>query len=80
MARKTGSLADIIQDHAVPEGRGFVFDDATPRVLSLFVRRAFAAYGTPREETLQRRGMAADFSWGASAKQYAIALRRDHRG
>ena len=39
--------------------------------------RALAAYADPdRWQALQQRGMAADFSWNASAQQYVELYRR----
>jgi len=89
VVRRTGGLADSIVD-ATPQtleagtANGFVFTDYTPEALLGAVHRALAAYRDQRTwRRLQRTGMAADFSWAASARKYlalyerVLARRRD---
>jgi len=82
VVRRTGGLADSIID-ATPEAaragtaNGFVFTDYTPQALLDAVRRALDAFQTPRAwRRLQAAGMAADFSWAASAKKYLALYER----
>ena len=71
IVRRTGGLADSVQDAAQPDGTGFVFEDATAEALGATLLRAHQAW---REVTpwraLQRRGMQMDFSWNRSAAAY----------
>jgi starch synthase len=76
VARATGGLADSVTD-CTPEtlaagtASGFLFRDATPEALLAAVERAVAAYrNEPVWRSLQRHGMAMDFSWDASAQRY----------
>lgn len=76
LVRKTGGLADTVVD-ATPsnleEGKadGFVFEPASSHELLTTVRLALKLF---REKDLwyrmMRTGMAADFSWDRSAKEY----------
>ncbi|HWO57962.1 MAG TPA: glycogen synthase GlgA [bacterium] len=73
VVRATGGLADTVIDaDARPEeGNGFVFNDYTEQAMLAALRRAVAAYGDrARWTALQRRGMAADFSWTHAAGEY----------
>ncbi|MGE5639374.1 MAG: glycogen synthase GlgA [Clostridia bacterium] len=64
IARATGGLADTVEDGKT----GFLFDEG----LAAAARRAAAAYRDPtRWRTMQRAGMARDFSWEAAARRYA---------
>jgi len=72
----TGGLRDSVVDCA-PEtladksASGFVFDTPTVPAFTDAVRRALTAYADRRLwRTLQKNGMARDFSWGASARKY----------
>ena len=74
IVRATGGLADTVIDAGdTRRGNGFVFGPATPAALLATLRRAAALWrDNPRRwETLQRRGMSADFSWRAPAQCYA---------
>ena len=81
IVRRTGGLADTVRDHAEKQddlrGGGFVFDQASPEALVDVVRRARDAFqGTGSAWTdLAREGMAMDFSWRRSAREYAQAYR-----
>ena len=73
IVRKTGGLADTVED-ADPErgrGTGFVFSEYTGKALLAAVDRALDAFAYPtRWRTLMENGMRQDFSWGASAAKY----------
>ncbi len=82
VARATGGLVDTVVD-CTPEtladgtATGFLFSDPTAPELAAAVRRAVAVYrdrGAWR--SLQRNGMAQDFSWTSSARQYVEIYRR----
>jgi starch synthase len=78
IVRATGGLDDTIVDHEARSrtGTGFKFEACTPAALEGAWRRALAVYGRPAEfADLQRRAMAQDFSWGASARAYAQLYR-----
>lgn len=76
IVRSTGGLADSIVDCPAggPGGggaTGFVFADATPDALVTAVDRALAVFkDRDAWKILCRNGMARDFSWAASARQY----------
>ncbi|MBI2886943.1 MAG: glycogen synthase [Chloroflexi bacterium] len=73
VARRTGGLADTVADASadLAQGTGFVFEDYTPGAFLQALGRAVAAF-RQRDAwaTLQRRCMAQDFSWAASARSY----------
>ncbi len=76
VVRATGGLADTVIDagRSPVRGTGFVFKPATAAGLLGALDRALAAYQEPdRWSAIQRRDMAADFSWPVSAQQY-VAL------
>jgi len=76
VVRKTGGLADTVVD-ATPSNladgtaTGYIFEQASSHELLTTVRLALKLF---REKDLwyrmMRTGMAADFSWDASAKEY----------
>ena len=76
VVRATGGLDDTIEGY-VPEtqqGTGFKFRDYDGPSLLECVRTALKAYRHPRAwRALQTNGMAKDFSWHRSAKEY-VAL------
>ena len=79
VVRATGGLADTVidADRSEKRGTGFTFTAYTARALVGALDRALAAYAEPdRWQAMQRRGMAADFSWNASAQQYVELYRR----
>jgi starch synthase len=79
VVRATGGLADTVidADRSQKRGVGFTFTPYTARALIGALDRALAAYADPdRWQAVQRRGMAADFSWSASAQQYVDLYRR----
>jgi starch synthase len=68
VARATGGLADTVTDGVT----GFLFAEAERAALVAAVRRALAAYAdAARWSSIQRAGMARDFSWSAAARRYA---------
>ncbi|KPJ48651.1 MAG: hypothetical protein AMJ41_04480 [candidate division Zixibacteria bacterium DG_27] len=79
IVRKTGGLADSIEDYD-PEsglGSGFVFEEYSPEALLGAVNRALEAYrNKERWEKLMRYGMSLDFSWEASAREYLKLYQR----
>ena len=73
VVRKTGGLADSVQDYdpVVESGNGFVFEQYNGYALFGAIIRALETYRYPKIwEGLQKRAMSADFSWDASAKEY----------
>ncbi len=88
VARATGGLADTIEDFDPRTGRGtgFLFGPYDRWALFAAVVRALEAYKNPDTwRSIQRQGMAKDFTWGASARRYvelygkALELRRQAR-
>jgi starch synthase len=79
VVRATGGLADTVRnvDAASGEGTGFTFREATGAALLAALRRALEVY---RDRAAWRRiqaaGMRQDFSWDASARQYAAVYER----
>ncbi len=77
VAHRTGGLADTVTDADKPDGTGFVFDELTPAALVGALSRARRAVDdAPLLARLRRNAMARDFSWGASARQYAALYER----
>ncbi|WP_222267309.1 glycogen/starch synthase [Modestobacter marinus] len=86
VVRRTGGLADTVSDYAGDPAAGLGFVFVHRRVASLLsaVDTALAVYRRPPEwQHLQRRAMAADFSWELPAREYldlyeaAVRVRRD---
>jgi len=79
IVRATGGLDDTIEpwDARTGKGTGFKFTDYTGEALLLTVKQALTAF-RDRESwhTLMRNGMARDFSWGASAREYGKVYER----
>lgn len=87
VVRETGGLADTVRefDPVTREGNGFVFQAFAADDLVMALRRALAVRAEPELwRTLQRNGMAQDFSWRVSADGYdhlyGEALRRVAQG
>jgi starch synthase len=79
LVRATGGLADTVidADRSAKRGTGFTFTAYTVKALVGALDRAVAAFADlDRWQALQRRGMAADFSWKTSAQQYVELYRR----
>ncbi len=76
IVRATGGLADTVvdcTDATLSDGsaNGFSFEAADAQALLVTVERALDAWRRPRIwRALQKRGMAQDFSWSASAQGY----------
>ncbi|MDR2602252.1 MAG: glycogen/starch synthase [Spirochaetaceae bacterium] len=74
IVRRTGGLADTVQnyDQKTGDGTGFMFDDLTPSSIYDTVGWAVWAYYNQKEHInkMRVRGMKNDFSWANSAKQY----------
>ncbi|HEX75258.1 MAG TPA: glycogen synthase GlgA [Dehalococcoidia bacterium] len=73
VVRRTGGLADTVQDltQNLGEGTGFVFHDYDSKALVTAIRRAVDAYQEKEAwRKVMQRIMALDFSWQASAKKY----------
>jgi starch synthase len=86
IVRATGGLADTVVEARAPGGNGIRFTDYSPAALVDAVRRALELYRNPKLwKQLQQTGMAADFSWDASAREYvkvyesAAAAARENR-
>jgi len=72
VVRATGGLADTVD-----EDTGFTFGEYSGAALMEALRAALSAWRDPqRWRGLMQRGMAKDFSWEASAAQYAALYRR----
>jgi starch synthase len=71
IVRRTGGLADTVVDFGDPNGNGVMFDSFDPLSLADALDRAWhARQNAELWRSLQRRGMAADFSWDRSASLY----------
>jgi starch synthase len=79
IVRATGGLDDTIEnwDPKTGKGTGFKFSEYSGDALLSTIRTALTAY-KDREgwQKLMRNGMAKDYSWGASAKEYAKVYER----
>ena len=80
IVRKTGGLADTVQDwHELKtrgdeSGDGFSFNDATGSALFMTVQRAIETFKDKQTwKKIQINGMKRDYSWTVSAKKY-VAL------
>jgi starch synthase len=79
IVRATGGLDDTIEpwDARTGKGTGFKFTEYSGEALLLTIREALKAF---RDQTawqvLMRNGMMKDFSWSASAKEYARIYER----
>jgi len=79
VVRKTGGLADTVQDYNGRTGRGtgFVFKDYTASALVECLNRALALYGDEKKwKRLVQSGMKQDFSWKRSAGEYVKVYRK----
>jgi starch synthase len=74
VVRATGGLDDTIQhfEPAKGEGTGFKFSEYSGAALLACVREALRVFQNQKAwQKLQRNGMSKDFSWKASAAEYA---------
>jgi starch synthase len=79
VVRATGGLVDTVEpwDPATKRGTGFRFAHADGTGMMWAIDQARAAYQDPEAwASLQRNGMAKDFSWERSARAYEEAYRR----
>jgi starch synthase len=73
IARKTGGLADTIDDYdpLSVKGTGFLFVDYSPYALLDSIKRALCLYTEQRKmQTIIRNGMSMRFTWKRSAENY----------
>ena len=79
IVRKTGGLADSVDDYS-PEkdtGTGFVFEKFDSYSLLIAIVRAFENFRDKKNwKNLQIRAMEKDFSWTHSAKKYVDLFRK----
>ncbi|HSP88247.1 MAG TPA: glycogen/starch synthase, partial [Ignavibacteriaceae bacterium] len=83
IVRKTGGLADTVQDwhefqsYGQDTGTGFSFNDYTSYALYTTVERALRTFHDKEVwKKIQRNGMAKDYSWDNSAKEYLILYKK----
>ncbi len=79
LVRKTGGLADSVEDYDPRSGTGtgFVFEKYDQYAFFGTCIRAFETYKYPAVwKGIQKRAMAANFSWGKSAKEYVELFKR----
>jgi starch synthase len=79
IVRATGGLDDTIEnwDERTRRGTGFKFSEYTGEALLATIRTALQVFPErPSWETLMRNGMAKDFSWNASAREYVRVYER----
>jgi starch synthase len=71
VVRRTGGLADSVTDASLPDGTGFVFDEANPSALFRAVSAAIDSYRSKKTfQRIQHNGMRLDVGWGSSAQRY----------
>lgn len=74
IVRRTGGLADTVQNYnqETGEGTGFMFDSLTPGAIYDTVGWAVWAYYNRKDhiKMMQKRGMEQDFTWKASCEKY----------
>lgn len=74
IVRRTGGLADTVQNYneQTGEGTGFMFDSLTPRAIFDTVGWAVWAYYNKKDHIakMQKCAMSQDFTWKASCDQY----------
>lgn len=78
VASATGGLVDTVFDSpSQSTNTGFLFTPATPQAFAQALERALNVY-QDREawRELQRNGMARDYSWETSAREYLILYRK----
>ncbi|MFZ0479093.1 MAG: glycogen synthase GlgA [Terriglobales bacterium] len=79
IVRATGGLDDTIEpwDARTGKGTGFKFTEYTGEALLATIKQALLAYRDQSSwQALMRNGMARDFSWGASAREYGKLYER----
>lgn len=79
IARKTGGLADTIDDfdHLAGRGTGFLFEEYASRALLETSKRALCVFGDKKRlQELIRQAMAKNYSWEKAAGAYLALYRR----
>ena len=79
VVRRTGGLADTVEDFdpAAGTGTGFVFDEFRSEALRVALHRCLDAWRDRAAwKALMRRGMAQDFSWERQGAKYVALYRR----
>jgi starch synthase len=79
IVRATGGLDDTIDpwDPRTGKGTGFKFTEYHGESLLATIKQALLDFQDPSSwQTLMRNGMARDFSWGASAREYGRVYER----
>jgi starch synthase len=79
VVRKTGGLADTVQEYdpATGTGTGFVFNDYDPEQFKAAIDRALALWPNKRAwRRLIRNGMSQELGWTKSAQKYVEAYER----
>ncbi|HZR32249.1 MAG TPA: glycogen synthase GlgA [Terriglobales bacterium] len=79
VVRATGGLDDTIEpwDARTRKGTGFKFSEYSGEALLATIRNALQAYQDRENwQILMRNGMAKDFSWNASAREYVRVYER----
>jgi starch synthase len=79
IARKTGGLADTIDDydHLRGKGSGILFQDFTSSAFQDAVKRSLCVFRDPASmRNLMLRCMSKEFSWQASARKYLVLYRK----
>ena len=74
IVRATGGLDDTIEswDTRTGKGTGFKFSEYSGEALLLAIKEALRAFRDQTKwQVLMRNGMMKDFSWNASAREYA---------
>jgi starch synthase len=83
IVRKTGGLADSVEQFraSTGEGTGFVFDHPTSQGMRWAIGQALETYADKHAwRRLQLNGMAKDFSWDASGARYVALYDSMRRG
>lgn len=79
IVRKTGGLADTVQEYDLETGRGngFLFEEYSADAMLAAIERAVAAYGRKRPwKKLLSQVMRLDFTWKRAAMKYVDAYQR----
>ena len=77
VVNRTGGLADTVTDASDDAGTGFLLGGLTPAELTATLFRARELFRNPtRMARVRRTAMARDFSWSASAREYAKLYER----
>jgi starch synthase len=83
VARKTGGLADTIEDFypGKNKGTGFLFENMDSSELLIALTRAYSNWQQRAEwRRLKQRVMEKDFSWDRSAEEYAAMFKKTIQG